>query len=104
MFDDDEIKKRGFTLVELLVTIILLGVIGAIIIYNMTSVSNNSKETEYERFVAKVKSAASVYADTFPEIFNELYVSKAYIYITLEDLVSNGLLDEDLTNPFTNQK
>lgn len=97
-------KKKGFTLVELLVTIILLGVIGAIIIYNMTSVSNNSKENEYERFVAKVKSAASVYADTFPDVFNELYVSKAYIYITVEDLVSNGLLDEDLLNPFTNQK
>lgn len=97
-------KKKGFTLVELLVTIILLGVIGAIIIYNMTSVSQNSKENEYERFVAKVKSAASVYADTYPDVFNELYVSKAYIYINIEDLVSNGLLDEDLTNPFTNQK
>lgn len=97
-------KEKGFTLVELLVTIILLGVIGAIIIYNMTSVSNNSKESEYERYVAKVKSAASVYADTFPDVFNELYVSKAYIYITVEDLVRNGLLDEELINPFTNQK
>lgn len=97
-------RRKGFTLVELLVTIILLGIIGAIIIYNMTSVSHNTKESEYERFVAKVKSAASVYADSFPDVFNELYVNKAYIYITLGDLVSNGLLDEDLTNPFTSQK
>lgn len=97
-------KRKGFTLVELLVTIVLLGVIGAIIIYNMTSVSNESKENEYERYIATVKSASSVYADMFPEVFNELYVSKAYIYITLNDLVTNGLLDEELENPFTKQK
>lgn len=96
-------SRKGFTLVELLVTIILLGIVGGIIIYNMTSVSNSSKETEYERFVAKVKSAAAVYADLNPEAFDELYVSKAYLYITIEDLVTNSLLDDDLVNPYTNE-
>lgn len=96
-------SKKGFTLVELLVTIILLGIVGGIIIYNMTSVSNSSKETEYERFVAKVKSAAAVYADLNPEAFDELYVSRAYLYITIEDLVTNSLLEDDLVNPYTNE-
>lgn len=49
--------KMGFTLVELLVTIILLGVIGAIVVYNMMNVSTNSKEAEYDKFIAKVKSS-----------------------------------------------
>ncbi len=97
-------KRQGFTLVELLVTIVLLGIIGGIVIYNMTNISVNTKESDYDRFIAEVKSASSVYADMYPEAFNELYVSRAYIYITLNDLVSRGLLDEDLENPFTNEK
>ncbi len=94
-------NKKGFTLVELLVTIVLLGIVASIVIYNMTSVSKTSKETEYERFVAAVKSAAGVYADLNKEIFNELYVNKSYIYIKVEDLVKSGTLKEDLKNPYT---
>lgn len=97
-------NKKGFTLVELLVTIILLGVIGAIVIYNMSNISTKTKESDYDTFIAKVKSAANVYSDTYPEAFNELYISRAYIYITLGDLVHSGLLDEDEVNPYTKEK
>lgn len=97
-------KRKGFTLVELLVTIVLLGIIGGIVIYNMTNISKNTQDNDYDRFVAEVKSAASVYADMHPDAFNELYVSRAYIYITLGDLVSYGGLDEDLKNPYTKEK
>ena len=96
--------KRGFTLVELIVTIVLLGVVGAIIVYNMTSVATTNKETDYERFVAAIKSAASVYADANQEVFNQLYVDKAFIYFTVGDLVNDGLLDENLRNPYTEKK
>ena len=96
--------KKGFTLVELIVTIVLLGVVGAIIIYNMTSVASTNKDTDYERFVAAIKSAASVYADTNEEVFNQLYVDKAFIYFTVGDLIDAGLLDENLINPYTELK
>lgn len=99
-----KLKKNGFTLVELLVTIILLGVIGAIVIYNMTSVSTSSKETEYDRFITSIKSAATVYSELNPDAFDELYINKSYIYIKVEDLVQEGLLDEELINPYTEEK
>lgn len=98
------LKKQGFTLVELLVTIVLLGIVAAIVIYNMTSVNKTSKESDYERYIAAVKSAADVYATNNPEAFNDLYVSKAYVYLTIGDLVRSGLLDENLENPYTNEK
>ena len=97
----NRLSKNGFTLVELLVTIVLLGIVGAIVIYNMTNVQNTSKETEYERYVAAIKSAASVYADMNKNAFNDLYVNKSYVYIKVEDLVKNGSLDEKLINPYT---
>ena len=97
-------SRKGFTLVELLVTIILLGVVAAVVIYNMTSVNNTSKETEYERFVSAVKSAAAVYADLNPDAFKTLYESKAFIYFTTGDLITRGLLDEEIENPYTEKR
>lgn len=97
-------NKKGFTLVELLVTIVLLGVVATIIVYNMTNVSTTTKESDYEKFVAAVKSAAAVYADTNPDVFNDLYVNKAFLYITVKDLVTNGLYDADTINPYTEEK
>lgn len=99
-----QLKKQGFTLVELLVTIVLLGIVAAIVIYNMANVGKDTKETDYERYIAAVKSAADVYATNNPEAFNDLYVSKAYVYLTVGDLVRSGLLDENLQNPYTNEK
>ncbi len=97
------LKKQGFTLVELLVTIVLLGIVAAIVIYNMTNVADNNKETEYDRYIAAIKSAADVYATNNPDAFNDLYVSKAYVYFTVGDLVRNGLVDENLKNPYTDE-
>lgn len=96
-------KKRGFTLVELLVTIVLLGVVATIIIFNVTNVSKNSKKTDYERFVASIKSSASVYADMNPETFQDLYQNKAFVYITVGELIDSGLTDEKLKNPYTDE-
>lgn len=97
-------KKTGFTLVELLVTIVLLGIVTAVIIFNVVTVSKDSKKTEYERFVASVKSSASVYADMNPEAFQDLYVNKSFIYITVGNLIDSGLVDEKLKNPYTDEK
>ena len=96
-------KLDGFTLIEMLVTIILLGVVATIVIVNMTSVNKRNKESEYERFVASIKSAAQVYVNQNEASFQDLYVNKSYIYITVGDLIEDGLLDEGLINPYTNQ-
>ena len=91
--------KKGFTLVELLVTIVLLGVVGAIVIYNMTSVTSNSKESEYDRFIATIKSAAKVYSSNNPEAFDSLYSNRSFVYFTVKDLITIGF-----TSPLSNIK
>lgn len=96
-------KRKGFTLIELIISIVLLAVIGLIVVLSMTNVENNNKEKEYKKYVAAITSAASTYGNLYPEQFQELYVNKAYLFITIEDLISSGLLSEDLTNPYTNK-
>lgn len=97
------IKQKGFTLIELLVTIVLLGVVGGVIIYNMTGLSTNSKEKEYEKMTASVISAAATYADLHKEVTDQLYVDKAFVYIKTGDLIQGGFLSEKLVNPYTNE-
>lgn len=96
-------NKKGFTLVELLVTIVLLGIVAGIVIFNLTSVKSSSQKEEYERYVAAVKAAANVYATENKSVFDELYTDKAFIYIKVGTLIDNGYLSETLTNPYTNQ-
>lgn len=98
-----KIMEKGFTLVELLVTIVLLGVVGGVIIYNMTGLSSSSKDKEYEKYVASVQSAAATYADLHKEVTDQLYNDKAFIYIKTEDLIHGGFLSEQLKNPYTNE-
>ncbi len=93
--------RKGFTLIEILVTIILLGIVGSIIIYNVAKVQTASKEENQKKYEAAIQSAASVYADENPDAFNELHVSKAFIYIKAGDLIDAGYLSGDLVNPQT---
>ena len=96
-------NSKGFTLTELLVTIILLGIVATIIIINMTSISKNSKDREYQQFRESVLSAANAYASQNSDVFSNLYVDKAYMYITTGDVIAGGYLDEKLTNPYTGE-
>ncbi len=96
-------SSKGFTLVELLVTIVLLGIVATIVIVNMTSISKNSRDREYEQFRAAVLSAASAYGAQNSDVFANLYVDKAYMYITTGDVIAAGYLDEKLVNPYTKE-
>lgn len=96
--------RKGYTLVELLVTILLLGLLGGVIIFNVNSMSNKSKKNEYKRYIETILSAAKVYSNVNAPAFSDLYDNKAFIYIELGDLVKEGLLDEELKNPYTKEK
>ena len=95
--------RKGFTLIEILVTIVLLAIVGAIVIYNVAMLRSRNEEENKKKYEAAIQSAASVYADEHPDAFNELHVSKAFIYIKAGDLIDAGYLDANLRNPETGQ-
>ena len=97
-------NSKGFTLIELIVTIVLLGIVAAVIIFNVSSISKTSVEKEYEAFRQAVLSGAESYSIKEKEVFNDLFVNKAYIYFTTGDVIHAGYLREDLVNPFTKQR
>ncbi len=90
-------KKNGFTLVELLSTILILGVIFSISIYlvvkNINDAKNNTELITYNN----IKSAAKVYNDEVASYWN---VKDEYEYscISLGNMIEIGYFDENIIN------
>jgi prepilin-type N-terminal cleavage/methylation domain-containing protein len=94
---------RGFTLIEMVISVGLLAILAIIIIVNINKNLKDQQTSEYAEFIDKIKSAANVYmaanndAEHYAEN-NEFYI------ITVEELETAGLLDlESTINPKTNK-
>jgi len=97
-------KKNGFTLVELIVSIGLLALIGVTIGVSLNRSIKKQNEITYEEYVAKVKSAANMYASNNSDIINSLYTDKGYVILTARELIEEGLISKNLINPVTKEK
>ncbi|HOP65530.1 MAG TPA: glycine-rich protein [Bacilli bacterium] len=87
-------QKKGFTLIEVIVTISLLALISTIILLSISSARDKHNEEEWLDLTARIKSAASVYVDK-SEGLKSLIYSGTTVYVAVEDLLDSGLLDEN---------
>lgn len=92
--------KKGFTLVELLTIIILLGIISAIAFPIITDQVELAKNEAYEQTVNSIERAAKRYGAT-----NILGYETEERSLPLSTLISSGYLEEaDLINPKTDKQ
>ena len=92
-------KKYGFTLVELLGVIIVLGVIALITFPIINESIRKSKENSLEQVINNIEKAAYEYS-----IKNELVYSGIYNKIELSTLIDSGILKESIINPVSNEQ
>ena len=83
-------NKKGFTLVEIIVTITLIALIGIVIGVSLTKTIKIQEDNEYESFLEKVKSSIFMYSYNKVEIINLTFDSffkakklKASVYTSL---------------------
>lgn len=95
-------KNKGFSLVELLAVIILLGILAVVLIPNMYSHLQDSKDDLYDTQVNVIKEAAESYVADNIDIINCSSIGEN-TEISLSDLQSGGYLKEDFKNPKTNK-
>ena len=88
--------RRGFTLVELLGTLVILSILLIIVFASVTSVINNSKNTVYDRQISSILSGTYDYTLKYPDELPKTKGEKKYI--SLLKLQKNGFVD-DLINP-----
>ncbi len=95
--------KKGFTLIEMIVSVALLGLLAIIIIVNLNSNLKKQDEKEYLDFVEKIKSATNVYLQANPNAEYIVKTDDGYNIISLERLEEVGLISMDtLIDPDTN--
>lgn len=87
-------KKNGFTLIEMIATLVLMIALGILITSNVVGLLGNQREKDYEDFKDKIESSACSYAAS-----HHINTSK----IPISDLVSAGLVDEKEINPSTDE-
>lgn len=93
-------NKKGFTLVEVIVSIALVLLLSTFVLSNMFSVDQNVKQQDYENLVKEILLAAEDYASSQGEVLNNIY-NQASVndctcsktnYVLANTLVDNGYI------------
>lgn len=93
-------KKNGYTLVELIITMALLALASTVIIVNMQGVESKQNKSLKERRIAEIEQAACSAIDSLQSETltgqNRNACMASGCKIKLSKLVSEGVIDEDL--------
>lgn len=93
--------KKGFTLVELLAILVILGVITLVAAPAIVSTNKKSIENDYSQFKKTIENAAEVYVETHLDDVNVVNLKKngTPMSISVNELIGSGLLNGGMVNP-----
>ena len=86
-------NKNGFTLVELLVTVVILGIITGLSIPLIRNIQENNKNREYIAYMDSLKYSAKLYVDSYGEDLFGRHKSGCSL-IKYSDMMNKGLLKD----------
>ena len=86
-------KKRGFTLIEIIISISLIAIIGTISIVSIISLRKAKVENLLESNSKVLNNALEVYLEKHPEVTNNVNNNFKGAVVTLQVLKDEGLID-----------
>ena len=86
-------NKKGYTIIELIITISLIAIIGVAVSINLNHLSKKDSYAINEEYISEIKSAANYYATN-----NKTLYQTKEITITVKDLIDEGLLNTSIYN------
>lgn len=95
--------KKGFTLVEILAVITILGVLMVLVIPSVIKTMDSSKQKAYDLVMMTFETATQEYVSDNRNNIAELRVIGTYYDITLQTLGDGGYIDLPVVNPKTNE-
>lgn len=95
-------KKNGFTLIELIATIGLLGMLATILITVSIKKINETKEHSKKTMIESIELAAKQYVTDYKDELSD-FQNNDYIYISLQTLVEKNYFSNSLIDPTTNK-
>lgn len=94
-------KKQGFTLVELLAVIVILGLIALVSVPAITGIIKSGKEDLADSQKDTIEMAAKNWASDTTNVMKLPSSDGGVICVTIPTLQNQGYLDLDLKNPKT---
>lgn len=94
------LNKKGFTLVELLAVVAILGILSGFAVMAVTSYKERSRKKLYENYEKQMKDATINY---FTSNLDKIPASGSSVNITTDTLISSSLLDS-MTDPLNSNK
>ena len=86
----EKLNKKGFTLVELIATIVVLSLVVSISAYAITNIINSAKEKNYDLLIKNIKDASETYYQECKYSNNTGITCNDTV--TLQELVNYGYL------------
>lgn len=100
-------NNKGFTLIELIVTIALLAVISVISFVSINGVIEQNKYSDCENLISNIKSAAKEYVsdNRYDNNFvNNVDKSTMNVELSVTNLINENYLSDNIINPFDNEQ
>lgn len=101
-------KENGFSLIELLAVILILGVVSSIGVIKSIEMSNDEKKKEFDNLKKIIEENAKLLVNENNDLYKGI-VSKTttensdICKFSYNELVKNNLMDEGTINPLTNK-
>ena len=96
--------KKGFTLIEILVVICIIGVLSATSFISFAKINEKTTEQDYNNVVTSFITSAEVYIDNDENLRKIVYNDKGSVKVTLQDLYSKGFIKPNEKNPLTKKE
>jgi len=94
--------KKGFTLMELLVVIVIVGVVSVSSIISFANIKDSTAESERKNMYLEIQRAAQLYLDFNEDALNQL-VENGYTSVSVGTLAESNYVNSDLYDPVTNE-